>query len=68
MARYWIAYIGDGPHCVEYKKFDNKMEVIDWLMMGFSSDNWTTLCPCKESCKKEVDDLLWGWDKFHRSL
>ena len=59
MASYWIAYIGDGPDCVEYVKLKNKDDVIDWLMMGFRTDNWTSLHASKQSCQKEVEE---GWE------
>ena len=55
---YYIAYIADGPNHVEFTKFNNKDEVIEFLILGHNSENWTGLCRTLKECKKEAAELL----------
>jgi len=55
---YWIAFIADGWENVTYCSFSNKDEVIAWLMVGHSAENWTQLHISKVECREEVEYRL----------
>jgi len=55
---YYMAYLADGIEYVRYHKMKNKDEVIDFLIAGHNSENWTTLCKSLKECKAEVQRIL----------
>ena len=61
---YYIAYIAEGRNNVEYTKFNNKDELIDYLILGFTTDNYTGLHRTLKACKEEAEHLLNYYEEY----
>ena len=55
---YWLAFVGDGLEFVTYSKLTTKDNLIEWLLGGFSADNWVGPASTKRECRQLVEAAI----------